>query len=91
MTNENKIEYITLLCKHKMIHSIEDQIKAFLEGFFSIIPLKMVQIFNHWEIELLIAGYPDLDGKNENRQKEPNSLLSEGLESEHKLCWVYSH
>jgi E3 ubiquitin-protein ligase HUWE1 len=56
VTNENKHEYVRLVCQEKMIGSIRQQINAFLEGFYSIIPKNLISIFNEQELELLISG-----------------------------------
>lgn len=34
---------------------------AFLEGFYDIIPKKLISIFNEQELELLISGLPEID------------------------------
>jgi len=61
VTDENKKEYITLLCEHRMVKGIAQQMKNFLDGFNSIIPFDLIRIFNHKELELLIAGTPELN------------------------------
>lgn len=35
--------------------------KAFLEGFYDIIPKRLISIFNEQELELLISGLPNVD------------------------------
>ena len=62
VTNENKQEYITLLCEAKMIKNIRAQLSCFLEGFYSMISLDLIQLFTPKEIEILIAGLPDFKG-----------------------------
>jgi len=61
VTEANKMEYIQLLCDMKMTASIQVQLAAFLEGFHEIIPQKLVSIFDAKELELLIAGLPEVD------------------------------
>lgn len=34
---------------------------AFLEGFYDIIPKRLISIFNEQELELLISGLPNID------------------------------
>lgn len=34
---------------------------AFLEGFYDIIPKRLISIFNEQELELLISGLPNVD------------------------------
>uniref|UniRef100_A0A1B0DQ42 HECT-type E3 ubiquitin transferase n=1 Tax=Phlebotomus papatasi TaxID=29031 RepID=A0A1B0DQ42_PHLPP len=61
VTEENKLEYIRLVCQLKMSGSIKQQLAAFLEGFYDIIPKRLISIFNEQELELLISGLPNVD------------------------------
>ena len=61
VTEENKREYVKLVCQEKMIGSIRQQIDTFLEGFYEIIPKRLISIFDEQELELLIAGLPTID------------------------------
>jgi E3 ubiquitin-protein ligase HUWE1 len=40
----------------KMTGAIRKQLAAFLEGFYSIIPRRLISIFNEQELELLLSG-----------------------------------
>ena len=44
-----------------MTGSIKKQLNAFLEGFYEIIPKRLISIFNEHELELLISGLPNID------------------------------
>lgn len=61
VTDENKREYVKLVCQMKMRGAIRQQLNAFLEGFYDIIPKKLVSIFTEQELELLISGLPTID------------------------------
>merc|ERR1712142_1151143 len=37
------------------------QLSAFLEGFYDIIPRRLISIFNEQELELLLSGLPDIN------------------------------
>lgn len=37
------------------------RLNAFLEGFYDIIPKRLISIFNEQELELLISGLPNVD------------------------------
>lgn len=37
------------------------RLNAFLEGFYDIIPKRLISIFNEQELELLISGLPNID------------------------------
>lgn len=61
VTNENKAEYIRLICEVKMTEEIRPQIQAFLEGLHSVIPHELMKIFDPKELELMISGLPEID------------------------------
>jgi len=61
VTEENKLEYIQMVCQLKMSGSIKQQLNSFLEGFYDIIPKRLISIFNEQELELLISGLPNID------------------------------
>lgn len=61
VTDENKQEYVQLMCEHKMTKSVQAQINAFLEGFQELVPPQLISLFDDKELELLISGLPDID------------------------------
>ncbi|XP_057320129.1 E3 ubiquitin-protein ligase HUWE1-like isoform X1 [Microplitis mediator] len=61
VTEETKLEYIRLVCQMKMTGAIRKQLNSFLEGFYDIIPKRLISIFNEQELELLISGLPNVD------------------------------
>jgi len=61
VTDVNKADYIRLVCQEKMTGAIRKQLAAFLEGFYDIIPRRLIAIFNEQELELLLSGLPDIN------------------------------
>jgi len=61
VTNENCPEYVSLMAKHIMTNAIREQIRAFQEGFWDVVPREMVAIFHEGELELLVSGLPEID------------------------------
>ncbi len=61
VTDQNKDEYIRLICYAKMADEIKNQIESFLDGINTVIPLEHLKIFTAEELELLISGMPDID------------------------------
>jgi len=51
VTEENKEEYVRLVVGYRVENSIKDQIKSFLNGFYEVIPRKLVQIFEADQLE----------------------------------------
>lgn len=79
VTEENKREYVRLVCQMKMTSAIRKQLSAFLEGFYNIIPRRLISIFNEQELELLLSGLPnvdvdDLKANTEYHKYQANSL-----------------
>ena len=55
------------------------RLNSFLEGFYDIIPKRLISIFNEQELELLLSGLPtididDLKNNSEYHKYNPNSL-----------------
>ena len=65
------MQYVIFLIFHRLT--------AFLEGFYDIIPKRLISIFNEQELELLISGLPnvdieDLKSNTEYHKYQANSL-----------------
>lgn len=56
VTEENKVEYVRRITEQKLTKSIQDQIDAFLQGFYEIVPQELIQLFTDTELQLLISG-----------------------------------
>ena len=79
VTEDNKVEYVKLVCQMKMTGAIRKQLNSFLEGFYEIIPKRLISIFTEQELELLISGLPsvdidDLKGNTEYHKYQAASL-----------------
>jgi E3 ubiquitin-protein ligase HUWE1 len=63
VTEENKDEYIKLLCEHYLCGDMTEQIKVFLQGFWDICPKDYLICsgVTYRELALLISGYSQLD------------------------------
>jgi len=85
VTNENKKEYIQKVSFFKLYTSIKDQIDSFLKGFYELIPRKLISIFDHGELELLISGLPTIDIDD----MKANSDYSGYNESSHAIKWFW--
>jgi E3 ubiquitin-protein ligase HUWE1 len=59
----NKFDYVQRMAFQKLYKSIKEQVDAFLQGFYDIIPKALAQIFDNRELELLISGLPNIDSK----------------------------
>ncbi|GAA5890864.1 hypothetical protein JCM8208_003077 [Rhodotorula glutinis] len=61
VTEDNKHEYIQLLCQHRLKGRVEQQLEAFKLGLGEIVPLKELQVFDEKEFELIVSGVSELD------------------------------
>lgn len=61
VTEENKHEYVELICEWKIYRRIDEQFKAFIDGFNELIPQELVNVFDERELELLIGGLAEID------------------------------
>ncbi|KAH7715632.1 NEDD4-like E3 ubiquitin-protein ligase WWP1 [Aphelenchoides avenae] len=61
VNESNKEEYIELLVEWRFNRGIEQQTKAFFQGFTSVFPLEWLQYFDERELELLLCGMQEID------------------------------
>ncbi|XP_077636134.1 E3 ubiquitin-protein ligase HACE1 isoform X3 [Crocuta crocuta] len=58
---EGMAEYVQLVTELRMTRAIQPQINAFLQGFHMFIPPSLIQLFDEYELELLLSGMPEID------------------------------
>ncbi|XP_075453648.1 E3 ubiquitin-protein ligase HACE1 isoform X3 [Ascaphus truei] len=61
VTQENKAEYVQLVTELRMTRAIQPQINGFLQGFHMFILPSLIQLFDEFELELLLSGMPEID------------------------------
>ncbi|KAJ3332713.1 hypothetical protein HDU76_013326 [Blyttiomyces sp. JEL0837] len=61
VTDENKKEYVELITEWRISKRVEEQFRAFQQGFNEIIPPELINVFDERELELLIGGLADID------------------------------
>uniref|UniRef100_A0AAQ5YLU8 E3 ubiquitin-protein ligase HACE1 n=2 Tax=Amphiprion TaxID=80969 RepID=A0AAQ5YLU8_AMPOC len=73
VTQDNKAEYVQLVTELRMTRAIQPQINAFLLGFHTFIPPSLIQLFDEYELELLLSGMPEIDVQDWCRNTEYTS------------------
>lgn len=87
VTNENKQEYANLAARQKMTTSIKEPIEAFQAGLWEVVPLSLLRLLSHAELELLLSGLPDIDVQDLRR----NTAYAGGLSASDRLVqWFWS-
>ncbi|XP_028985006.1 E3 ubiquitin-protein ligase HACE1 isoform X2 [Betta splendens] len=66
-------EYVQLVTELRMTRAIQPQINAFLQGFHTFIPPSLIQLFDEYELELLLSGMPEIDVQDWWRNTEYTS------------------
>ncbi|XP_006860264.1 PREDICTED: NEDD4-like E3 ubiquitin-protein ligase WWP2 [Chrysochloris asiatica] len=61
VTEENKEEYIMLLTDWRFTRGVEEQTRAFLDGFNEVAPLEWLRYFDEKELELMLCGMQEID------------------------------
>ncbi|KAJ3014470.1 hypothetical protein HKX48_005129 [Thoreauomyces humboldtii] len=61
VTEENKAEYVELVVNWRVCKRVDEQYKAFQQGFHELVPPDLVAVFDDRELELLIGGIADID------------------------------
>uniref|UniRef100_A0ABM5GBZ3 E3 ubiquitin-protein ligase n=1 Tax=Pogona vitticeps TaxID=103695 RepID=A0ABM5GBZ3_9SAUR len=61
VTEENKEEYIGLMAEWRFSRGVQEQTKAFLDGFNEVVPLQWLQYFDEKELEVMLCGMQEVD------------------------------
>ena len=61
VTEQNKQDYVKKIVEYKLHISVKEQMDNFLQGFYALIPIELISIFDDQELELLVSGLPDID------------------------------
>ena len=61
VTEENKEEYVELVVNWRVCKRVDEQYKAFQQGFHELVPPELVAVFDDRELELLIGGIAEID------------------------------
>lgn len=56
VTNANKKDYARKVAKHYLVKDVREEVKAFLKGFYQVIPQRFLRIFDKDEIDFLMGG-----------------------------------
>lgn len=57
----NLLEWMQLLAGWKMIESVREELVAMLGGFYEVVPIQLLQIFNAYELEQMLCGMKEID------------------------------
>lgn len=70
VTSETKNEYLELRLRHRMLDSMKQPLESFLKGFYEVIPMELITVFDYQELELLMCGLPTIDFEDWKRNTE---------------------
>ncbi|XP_070575798.1 NEDD4-like E3 ubiquitin-protein ligase WWP1 isoform X2 [Ptychodera flava] len=85
VTEENKEEYICLMTQWRFNRGIEEQTKAFLEGFNEVLPLQWLQYFDERELELMLCGMQEIDMEDWQR----NTIYRHYTRNSKQVVWFW--
>ncbi|TMW56025.1 hypothetical protein Poli38472_008673 [Pythium oligandrum] len=61
VTDENKLEYLSLVLRYRMLDSVAPQLSAMLQGLYDIIPQSLLSVFDYQELDFFLCGLPTID------------------------------
>lgn len=82
---ENKLEYIDLMTAWRFTRGVEEQTKAFLDGFNEVVPLQWLQYFDERELELMLCGMQEIDVED----WEKNAIYRHYTRSSKQVQWFW--
>lgn len=74
-----------LMTEWRMTRGIEDQTKAFLEGFNSVVPLEWLKYFDERELELMLCGMQEIDVDDWQR----NTIYRHYTRNSKQVLWFW--
>ncbi|XP_043488167.1 E3 ubiquitin-protein ligase Su(dx) [Polistes fuscatus] len=85
VVEDNKEEYIRLMTEWRMTRGIEEQTKAFLDGFNSVVPLEWLKYFDERELELMLCGMQEIDVEDWQR----NTIYRHYTRNSKQVLWFW--
>ncbi|KAL1124232.1 hypothetical protein AAG570_002002, partial [Ranatra chinensis] len=82
---ENKEEYLRLMTEWRITRGIEEQTKAFLDGFNEVVPLEWLKYFDERELELMLCGMQEIDIDDWHR----NSIYRHYTRNSKQVLWFW--
>ncbi|CAD5221913.1 unnamed protein product [Bursaphelenchus xylophilus] len=61
VTDANKDQFISLMLKWKLEKNVEEQLKSFLNGLFSVVDREFLRIFDPNELSYILSGSVEID------------------------------
>ncbi|KAJ8376927.1 hypothetical protein SKAU_G00075070 [Synaphobranchus kaupii] len=85
VTEENKEEYIGLMAEWRFSRGVEEQTKAFLDGFNEVVPLQWLQYFDEKELEVMLCGMQEVDLQDWQR----NTVYRHYTRNSKQIVWFW--
>lgn len=85
VTQANKEEYMGLVTAWRMTRGIEDQTKAFLDGFNEVVPLEWLKYFDERELELMLCGMQEIEVDDWQR----NTIYRHYTRTSKQVVWFW--
>jgi Ser/Thr protein kinase RdoA (MazF antagonist) len=74
-----------LMTEWRMTRGVEEQTKAFLEGFNEVVPLEWLKYFDERELELMLCGMQEVDVDDWQR----NSIYRHYTRNSKQVLWFW--
>lgn len=84
LVEKNKNEYIDRVIKFITYDTIKGKINCFLNGFRSVIPLNIIQIFEPRELDFIISGQKTIDV----RDWKQNTIYKGTFYDNHNVSYI---
>jgi hypothetical protein len=61
VTDDNKLEYVALRLRHRLLGSIAPQLARLLAGIYQVVPERVLAALDFQELDLILSGLPNID------------------------------
>lgn len=85
VTDANKEQFIGLMLKWRLEKNVEEQLKPFLNGLYSVVGRSVLRLLDAADLELVLSGSMDIDLEDWRRNTEYKGFSDAHL----VVCWFW--
>ncbi|KAJ0402141.1 hypothetical protein P43SY_000456 [Pythium insidiosum] len=77
VTDANKRDYVQKRARFLLVESVSEQLHAFLTGFYDLVPMELLYLFDPEEFDFLLSGSDVIDAADWERHTKHSSNLKD--------------
>lgn len=87
VTDDNKLEYVALRLRHRLLGSIAPQLARLLAGVYQVVPERVLSALDFQELDLILSGLPEINVADWKAHTEYSGIYDGG--SHRVIRWFW--